>query len=79
MLDEPLGNVSIEVTTSAHHYSTTNLHILNDREIRKGLEQVLFDAMPDYVILSPLATLEELKYLTAILAESHRLTHGVVH
>ncbi|KAK4496736.1 hypothetical protein PRZ48_012719 [Zasmidium cellare] len=67
------------LTTSAAHLANTTFHVLNNPRILKRLQQELEEAMPDPDVMVPLATLEKLEYLNAVVAEGHRLSHGVVH
>ncbi|KAF2160316.1 hypothetical protein M409DRAFT_70493 [Zasmidium cellare ATCC 36951] len=67
------------ITTSAAHLANTTFHILNNPRILKKLQQELNEAIPDPSTLAPLASLEKLEYLNAVVAEGHRLSHGVVH
>lgn len=43
------------------------------------LRQELKQVMPDPAVIPSLPTLEKLEYLSAIVAEGHRITTGVLH
>ncbi|PBL00266.1 cytochrome P450 [Armillaria gallica] len=53
-------------------------YVLNDPVVHKALVQELRDAWPNKDDRLPLAQLEKLPYLTAVIKESLRLSHGVV-
>ncbi|KAK7050041.1 hypothetical protein VNI00_005473 [Paramarasmius palmivorus] len=53
-------------------------HVIKDERVRTKLQQELDEAWPDVKNLMPLERLEKLPYLTAVVKESLRLSHGVV-
>ncbi|KAJ3521435.1 hypothetical protein NMY22_g12318 [Coprinellus aureogranulatus] len=53
-------------------------HCLNDKSIGKRLRGELYDAWPDVDAPMSLEKLEKLPYLTAVIQEALRLSHGVV-
>ncbi|KAF2766601.1 putative P450 monooxygenase [Teratosphaeria nubilosa] len=65
--------------TTAFHLQSTSYHVLANPAILAKLKAELAEAMPDPSVLPPLARLEELEYLSAVISEGHRFPHGVMH
>lgn len=64
--------------TSSFFLKTTTYHILASPKIHSKLKAELMQAIPDPASIPPLAQLEQLPYLHAVVQEGHRFSHGVV-
>ena len=69
--------VSAGSTTTVHFLKTTIFFILADANIHAKLKAELQQAMPDPQQIPSLSTLEQLPYLSAVVKEGGRFTHGV--
>ncbi|KAJ4292534.1 hypothetical protein N0V90_009197 [Kalmusia sp. IMI 367209] len=67
-----------QVTTSFHLHVTC-WHILATPGVLDKLRAELIRTMPDKNSLPSIQKLEEMPYLSAVIAEGHRFTHGVAH
>lgn len=63
--------------TTAWALSVTTFHLLTLPDVLRTLKAELAAAMPDPAVAPPLATLEQLPYLTAVIQEGLRLSCGV--
>ena len=64
--------------TTAHHLKTVTYYILANPSIHSTLKAELVSAIPNASSIPPLAQLEKLPYLRAVILEGHRFSHGVV-
>ena len=64
--------------TTAHHLKTVTYHVVANPEIHGKLRAELQAAIPNSSSIPPLAQLEKLPYLRAVVLEGHRFSHGVV-
>ncbi|KAK4616776.1 Cytochrome P450 monooxygenase sdnE [Fulvia fulva] len=78
-LSETMSIVGAGQATTASHISITLFYVLSDHRIYSLLKAELKKAIPNPAILPSLAELEELEYLTAVVAEGHRMSHGAIH
>jgi cytochrome P450 len=65
--------------TTAYHLEVTCLYIMTTPGVLDKLRAELVHAITDSTSLPSLKRLEELPYLSAVIAEGHRFTHGVAH
>ena len=63
--------------TSSFFLQQASYYILANPDIHDKLVAELKQAMPDPAAIPPLAKLEELPYLHAVVQETHRFSHGV--
>lgn len=73
------GLVGAAQMTTTYHLYCTSFHILNDLEIVSTLKRELTSVMSDPIQMPPLAQLEALEYLSAVITEGHRITIGCMH
>ncbi|KAF7196895.1 Cytochrome P450 monooxygenase [Pseudocercospora fuligena] len=66
-------------TTTAAFLTRTTFHILNNPRILSNLKAELNAAIPDPAMIPSSPDLEKLPYLTAVIHEGHRISHGVSH
>lgn len=78
LVDEGQTMIAAGQETSSFFLKTTTYHILANRQIHSRLKAELREAIPDPNSIPPLATLEALPYLHAVVQEGHRFSHGVV-
>ena len=78
LVDEGQTMIAAGQETSSFFLKTTTYHILANPEIHSKLKAELRQAIPDPASIPPLAQLEQLPYLHAIIQEGHRLSYGVV-
>lgn len=78
LVDEGQTMIAAGQETSSFFLKTTTYHILANPEIHARLKAELKEAMPNPAVIPPLARLETLPYLHAIVQEGHRFSHGVV-
>ncbi|KAI5833665.1 cytochrome P450, partial [Schizophyllum commune Tattone D] len=78
LLDEALSlQIAGSHTVAAACYVGC-FHVLNDDSIRRKLVVELKDAIPDIADVVRFEVVERLSYLTAVIKESLRLSHGIV-
>lgn len=77
--DEGIALVGAGTITTAHHLSTTTFHLLTNPNQLQKLKAELAAAIPDPRCPVPLGEPEQLPYLSAVVKEGHRMTHGVSH
>ncbi|KAF2119463.1 putative P450 monooxygenase [Lophiotrema nucula] len=77
-LNEAVGVVAAGQVTTAYHLQQTFWYILSAPGVLNKLRAELDEAMPDSELPS-IQKLEELPYLSAVVSEGHRMTHGVAH
>ena len=77
--DEAVTVIGAGMVTTANVLAVTSYYILEQPHILHRLRAELQAAMPDQTTLAPLMQLERLPYLTAIINEGLRLSHGIVH
>jgi cytochrome P450 len=65
--------------TTGYLLSTTCWYILSTPRVLARVKTELFEVMPDPATLPSLKAVEDLPYLSAVVAEGHRLTHGISH
>jgi cytochrome P450 len=78
LVDEGQTMIAAGQETTSFFLKTTTYHILANKNIYKKLKAELKQAIPDGSAIPPLARLEELPYLRAVVQEGHRFSHGVV-
>jgi cytochrome P450 len=78
LVDEGQTMIAAGQQTTAHHLKTVTYHVLANPDIHKKLRAELESAIPNSSSIPPLAELEKLSYLRAIILEGHRFSHGVV-
>jgi len=64
--------------TTAHFLKTVSYHILANEGVHSRLKAELKEAIPNPASIPPLAQLERLPYLHAVVLEGHRVSYGVV-
>lgn len=77
LAEEAQTVVAAGQVTTAHFLKMTSFHILANPDILKRLKEELKSAMPAGGTLPPLAKLEQLPYLSAIISEGFRKSYGV--
>lgn len=77
LVDEGQTMIAAGQETSSFFLKTTTYYILADKEIHSRLKAELLEAIPDPKSIPPLARLENLPYLHAVVSEGHRFSHGV--
>ncbi|MCJ1329047.1 hypothetical protein MMC10_005724 [Thelotrema lepadinum] len=77
--DESASLVAGGTLTTAHFFGITTYHIAANPSIHQKLLSELKTVMPHPYFPVPLSTLQSLPYLTAIIHEGLRVTHGVAH
>ncbi|KAF6758368.1 cytochrome P450 [Ephemerocybe angulata] len=70
--------VAAGTETVANTCTMAAFHVLDNKEIGRKLRAELVDAWPELEVPLPLEKLEKLPYLTAVIQEALRLSHGVV-
>lgn len=78
-LEEAQTLIGAGQVTTAHDLHVTCWHILSTPGVLEKLRAELREAMPDASKLAPLQQLEELPYLSSVIMEGLRFSHGVVH
>ena len=78
LVDEGQTMIAAGQETSSFFLKTTTYHILANQEICSELKAELKQAIPNPASIPPLAQLEQLPYLHAVVQEGHRFSHGVV-
>lgn len=78
LVDEGQTMIAAGQETSSFFLKTTTYHILANEEIHSKLTAELREAIPNPNAIPPLARLETLPYLHAVVQEGHRFSHGVV-
>lgn len=78
LVDEGQTMIAAGQETSSFFLKTTTYHILANQDIYSKLKAELQQAIPDPASIPPLAQLERLPYLHAVVQEGHRFSHGVV-
>lgn len=78
LADEGQTMIAAGQETTSFFLKTVSYHILANEEIHTKLKAELKEAMPNPTKMPPLATLEQLPYLHAVVQEGHRFSHGVV-
>ena len=78
LVDEGQTMIAAGQETSSFFLKTVTYHILANKEIHSTLKAELMEAIPDPNTIPPLARLEKLPYLHAVVQEGHRFSHGVV-
>ena len=78
LVDEGQTMIAAGQETSSFFLKTTTYHILANEEIHSKLKTELNEAIPNSGHIPPLAQLEKLPYLHAVVQEGHRFSHGVV-
>jgi cytochrome P450 len=68
--------VGAGIITTAHSLKVTSYHIIANPSILQTLKAELATAMPDPTIIPPLAQLEQLPYLSAVVKEGFRMSYG---
>lgn len=76
--NEGFSVVAAGAETTATVLAATVLHILINPSVEKRLRAELAECMPDASDLAPLQRLEKLPYLTGVVKEGLRLSHGSV-
>lgn len=64
--------------TTAHFLKTVSYQILANEGVHSRLKAELKEAIPNPASIPPLAQLERLPYLHAVVLEGHRVSYGVV-
>ncbi|KAH8094802.1 cytochrome P450 [Cristinia sonorae] len=77
LVDDAYVLVFAGVDTSSAAITTGVIHCIEDIRVYKALKQELKEAWPDLSNVPRYETLEKLPYLTAVVKESLRLSHGV--
>ncbi|KAJ3513791.1 hypothetical protein NMY22_g14937 [Coprinellus aureogranulatus] len=78
LLQHALSLIAAGTETGANACSVTAFHVLNNKSIQEKLKKELYDAWPDPNSPMSLERLEKLPYLTGVIKEALRLSHGVV-
>ncbi len=78
LVDEGQTMIAAGQETSSFFLKTTTYHILANKDIHSKLKAELMEAIPNPTSIPPLARLENLPYLHAVVQEGHRFSHGVV-
>lgn len=78
LVDEGQTMIAAGQETSSFFLKTTTYHILANPDIHTRLKAELKEHIQNASSIPPLATLEQLPYLSAIVREGHRFSHGVV-
>ncbi|KAF6758365.1 cytochrome P450 [Ephemerocybe angulata] len=76
--EHAVSMVAAGTETVGNTCTMATFHILNDKRIKDKLTAELEEACPDVESHMPLEKLEKLPYLTAVIQEALRLSHGVV-
>lgn len=71
--------VAAGTITVTHTLKLTVFFILDNPDITTKLKKELLSAIPDELLPAPLAELQQLPYLTAIINEGLRMSYGVSH
>ncbi|KAF8874993.1 cytochrome P450 [Infundibulicybe gibba] len=78
LLDEAITLVGAGSDTVGNTCTIGTFHILGNQDIHRRLFEELTSVWPDRGSLIALETLEKLPYLTAVIKESMRMSHGIV-
>ncbi|KAF7983552.1 hypothetical protein HWV62_21130 [Athelia sp. TMB] len=78
MLDESIGLIGAGAHTVGNTLSVGAFNILNNPEVISTLKAELVEAWPDASAVANQDMLSKLPYLTAVIKESLRMSHGVV-
>lgn len=78
LVDEGQTMIAAGQETTSIFLKVTSYFILANKDIHDKLVAELKEAIPDPNVIPPLARLEELPYLHAVVSEGHRFSHGVV-
>lgn len=78
LVDEGQTMIAAGQETSSFFLHQATYFILADPDINSQLQAELRQAIPNPDTIPPLARLEELPYLHAVVQEVHRFSHGVV-
>lgn len=79
LVDEALSIVAAGTLTSTHMMSMTTYHILANPLVFGRLMAELEKAIPDAATACSLQNLEQIPYLSAVINEGLRISHGTVH
>ena len=77
LLDEGQAIVAAGLGTTAHYLTFVLYHILANPDVHRRLRQELAELIPDAEAHPPLHRLEQLPYLSAVVLEGFRVTHGM--
>lgn len=78
LVDEGQTMIAAGQETPSFFLKTVTYYILADKTIHTRLKAELEQNIPNTTNVPPLATLEQLPYLRAVIQEGHRFSHGVV-
>lgn len=78
LVDEGQTMIAAGQETSSFYLQQASYYILANPDVHARLKAELRQAIPDSNSIPPLARLEELPYLHAVVQEVHRFSHGVV-
>jgi len=78
LADEGQTVIAAGQQTTAHFLKTVSYHILANEGVYSRLKAELKEAIPNPASIPPLAQLERLPYLHAVVLEGHRVSYGVV-
>ena len=78
LVDEGQTMIAAGQETTSFFLKTTTYHILANKDIHDMLKAELKQAIPNSSVIPPLARLEALPYLHAVVQEGHRFSHGVL-
>ncbi|PVI02270.1 putative P450 monooxygenase [Periconia macrospinosa] len=78
LVDEGQTMIAAGQETSSFFLQQASYFILANPDVHSKLKAELREAIPDSKSIPPLARLEELPYLHAVVQEVHRFSHGVV-
>jgi cytochrome P450 len=76
LADEGATIVSAATGTTAWALSVTVYYLLTNPDVLRQLKNEIITAIPDPSVSTPLATLENLPYLTGVVKEGLRLSYG---
>ena len=78
LVDEGQTMIAAGQQTTAHFLKIVTYHILANEDVYSRLKAELREAILDPTSIPPLAQLERLPYLHAVVLEGHRVSYGVV-
>lgn len=78
-VEEAQALIGAGQVTTASHLNATCWYVLTTPGVLEKLRAELFHAIPDLNSLPSVKRLQEMPYLSAVIAEGHRFTHGVSH
>ena len=79
LIDDAQTLVGAGSTTTSLALALATYYIITDQRILDTLSDELTTIIPDATVNAPLADLEKLPYLTAIIYEAFRISYGVSH